>query len=218
MSEINRRDALKTLGAVPLVGMLDWSSPSIERAKKFVDRLHEDDATADADAYSPKFFTAHEWRTVRMLADIVIPKDERSGSATDAKAPEFMDFMLAEKDTSEATKIQMRGGLAWLDTEMRKRFGTDFLSATDANRHAVLDDIAYPKKVTPELRRGSQWFDRFRNNVGAAFFSTAMGWKDLQYIGNVFNPNWNGCPKPALDKLGVSYEEYDASLARRRSS
>jgi gluconate 2-dehydrogenase gamma chain len=218
VSELNRRDALKALGAVPVVGMLDWSSPGIERAKKFVERLHEDDTTTGADAYTPKFFTAHEWRTVRVLADIVIPKDERSGSATDARAPEFMDFMLAEKDTSEATKIQMRGGLAWLDTEMRKRFGTDFLSSTDANRHAVLDDIAYPKKVTPELRRGSQWFDRFRNNVGAAFFSTAMGWKDLQYIGNVFNPNWNGCPKPALDKLGVSYEEYDASLARRRSS
>ncbi|MEP6731070.1 MAG: gluconate 2-dehydrogenase subunit 3 family protein, partial [bacterium] len=98
---MNRRDALKVLGAAPLAGALDWSAPSIDRATKFVAALHDDDALANAADYAPKFFTAHEWRTVRVLADIVIPKDERSGSATDAKAPEFIDFMLMDKETSE---------------------------------------------------------------------------------------------------------------------
>jgi gluconate 2-dehydrogenase gamma chain len=193
---MNRRDALKVFGLAPIAGAIEWSRPSVDRA--------------------PKFFNAHEWKTVRMLSDIVIPKDERSGSATDAKAPEFIDFMLMDKETSEASRVSMRGGLAWLDSEMRKRFDKDFIDSTDANRKQVLDAIAYPKKVIPELRRGAQWFDRFRSNVGSAFFSSAMGWKDLQYMGNVFNPNWNGCPKPATDKLGVSYEEFDASLARSR--
>jgi gluconate 2-dehydrogenase gamma chain len=214
VSDINRRDALKVLGVAPLAGALDWSRPGVERATKFVAELTTE--PTDAADYTPKFFTPHEWRTVRVLADIVIPKDERSGSATDAKAPEFIDFMLMDAETSEGSKVSMRGGLAWLDEEMRKRFGTDFLSSSDANRRAVLDDIAYPKKASPELKRGSQWFDRFRNNVGGAFFSTAIGWQDLKYIGNVFNPNWNGCPKAATDKLGVSYEEFDASLAKSR--
>jgi gluconate 2-dehydrogenase gamma chain len=214
MSDLNRRDALKMLGVTPLAGMLEWKAPSVERATKFIASLGDEDAAA-AD-YTPKFFTAHEFRTVRVLADILIPKDERSGSATDAKAPEFIDFMLADKETSEASKVSMRGGLAWFDAEHQKRFGKDFLSSSDAQRRQVLDDIAYPKKVTPELRRGSQWFDRFRNNVGSAFFSSQMGWKDLQYIGNVFNPNWQGCPPEATRKLGVSYEEFDASLARSR--
>lgn len=216
MSDLNRRDALKVLGVAPLAGMLDWSAPAIERTTRFVAQLHAESLTTESPPYSPKFFTPHEWRTVRVLADIVIPKDERSGSATDAKAPEFMDFMLVDKETSEASKVSMRGGLAWLDAEMRKRFGTDFVSSSDANRRAVLDDIAYPKKVSPELLRGSQWFDRFRNNVGSAFFSSAMGWLDLKYMGNVFDPDWSGCPKPATDKLGVSYEEFDASLAKSR--
>ena len=211
---MNRRDALKVLGVAPLAGALDWSRPSIDRATEFVARLHEE--PADAADYTPKFFTPHEWRTVRVLSDIVIPKDERSGSATDAKAPEFIDFMLMDKETSEGSRVSMRGGLAWLDTEMRKRYGTDFLSSSQPNRRAVLDDIAFPKKANAEFRRGSQWFDRFRNNVGAAFFSSAMGWKDLQYMGNVFNPGWNGCPKAATDKLGVSYEEFDASLTKSR--
>ena len=216
MSDLNRRDALKVLGIVPLTGLLDWSAPSVERTTRMVAALHAEESAVETAAYTPKFFTPHEWRTVRVLADIVIPKDERSGSATDAKAPEFMDFMLVDKETSEVSKVSMRGGLAWLDAEMRKRFGTDFVASSDANRRAVLDDIAYPKKVSPELRRGSQWFDRFRNNVGSVFFSSAMGWLDPKYLGNVFDPDWSGCPKPATDKLGVSYEEFDASLARSR--
>ena len=215
MSDLTRRDALKLLGAVPVIGALDWSAPSVERATRFITRLQADAETAP---YTPKFFTPNEWRTVRLLADIVIPKDERSGSATDAKAPEFVDFMLMDKETGESSRVQMRGGLAWLDNEMRSRFDKDFVSATDAQRKAVLDDIAYPKKAKAEHQRGASWFNRFRSSIGAAFFSSNMGWQDLRYMGNVFNPNWNGCPPAATKKLGVTYEEYDASLARRRNS
>jgi len=213
MTDMSRRDAILALGAAPLAGLADWSAPSRERALKLVHAL-----TADPHAdYTPKFFRAHEWRTVRLLADIIIPRDERSGSATDAKAPEFVDFMLAEKDTSERSRVSMRGGLAWLDVEMRHRFGHDFLSATAAERTAVLDDIAIPKTAKPEFARGAAWFDRFRDNIGSAFFSSAMGWQDLRYMGNVFNPGWKGCPPAALEKLGVSYEEYEASLEKRRN-
>ena len=215
MSDVSRRDALKLFAAAPLVGALDWSAPSLERATRMVARLHEDGEQA---AYKPKFFTAHEWRTVRVLADMIIPKDERSGSATDAKAPEFIDFMLMDKETSESSRVSMRGGLAWLDTEMRHRFTKDFLGASDVQRRAVLDDIAFPKTAKPEFRAGVAWFNRFRSNVGSAFFSSAMGWQDLRYIGNVFNPNWNGCPPDATRKLDVSYEEFDASLARSRKA
>ena len=215
MSDLSRRDALKLLGAVPVVGALDWSAPGIERATRMVARLQEAPQPA---AYKPKFFTPHEWRTVRVLADIIIPADERSGSATDAKAPEFIDFMLAEKDTSESSRVSMRGGLAWLDNETRRRFDKDFYNSSDEQRASVLDDIAYPAKAKPAYAAGVAWFTRFRSNVGSAFFSSAMGWKDLQYIGNVFNPNWDGCPPEATAKLGVSYEEYDASLARSRKA
>ena len=60
---------------------------------------------------APKFFNAHEWATVAMLVDYIIPRDERSGSATDAKVPEYMDFLLAEKDANVNTQIAMHGGL-----------------------------------------------------------------------------------------------------------
>ena len=211
---VTRRSTLKLLGLAPLAAALGWSNGGIERATSYVAGLGEAEEAAPA----LKFFTAHEWPTVRMLADYIIPRDKRSGSATEAKAPEFIDFMMMDETTSDSSRVAMRGGLAWLDNESRQRFGKRFIAATDAQRRQILDDIAWPKKARPEMGAGVAFFTRFRDAVASAFFSSAEGWKDLQYVGNTFVPNWNGCPKPALDKLGVSYEEFDASLAARRKA
>ena len=213
-ASLGRRDALRVMGLAPVFATLGWNVNGVEKAARFVEELP---SLADA-AYVPKFFTAREWRTVRMLADYLIPRDDRSGSATDAKAPEFVDFMLMDAETSDASRLAMRGGLAWLDTECRHRFGTTFVGATDAQRRTVLDAIAWPKKAPPEMSAGVAFFNRFRDSIASGFYSSAMGWKDLQYVGNVFNPNWNGCPEPALKKLGVSYAEYDAALAAQRGT
>jgi hypothetical protein len=56
------------------------------------------------------------------------------------------------------------------------------------------------------MTAGVTFFNRARDMTAAGFFSSAMGWQDIGYIGNVAVPNWQGCPKPALDKLGVSYD------------
>jgi len=205
VSAINRRDAIKALGAAPLVGALDWTSDSVDRAARLVgSRPTAGDAEGTSE--EPKFFTAHEWRTVRVLVDDVIPRDARSGSATDAKVPEFMDFMLADADASPTSRLAMRGGLAWLDTECRRRFAHPYADATVAQRRAILDDIAWPAKARPEMRHGAAFFSRFRDLTASGFFSSAMGYGDLQYQGNTFVPVWTGCPQAALDKLGVSYD------------
>ena len=211
---VSRRDAVRLLGLAPLAATLGTSPGGFARAVRSV---HQAQAPPPAPRpATPKFFTQREWRTVRLLADYVIPRDEHSGSATDAKAPEFVDFMLMDKETSEASRIAMRGGLAWLDLESRRRFQKTFVGATDAQRRQILDDIAWPKKAKPEMSQGVAFFTRFRDAIASGFYSSAMGWKDLRYIGNTANPDWRGCPAPALAKLGVSYEEYEASLADRR--
>jgi hypothetical protein len=197
---MNRRDALKVLGLAPLAASIGVAPAHLERATRAVARLVPPDAPA-----APTFFNAHEWATVRLLADYIIPRDERSGSATDAKVPEFIDFLMSDRDASEGSKIQMRGGLAWLDNECQHRFGKSFVGATDAQRRQLLDDIAWPKKARPELRHGVVFFSRFRDLTASGFFSTRMGWQDVQYKGNVAVPAWNGCPPEALRKLGVSY-------------
>jgi gluconate 2-dehydrogenase gamma chain len=210
MSDMNRRDALKAFAVASTASVLELTPPQLERAIRHMETLAESGQpiteNQQQQAYAPKFFTRREWQLVRMLADYVIPRDARSGSATDAKVPEFMDFLLADKDASETSKNNMRGGLAWLDNESRKRFGRVFVQATDGQRRQILDDIAFPRRAKPEFSHGVAFFSRFRDMTASGFFSSAMGWKDVQYIGNVFNPNWDGCPAAALAKLGVSYD------------
>jgi len=195
--EMNRRSALKILGALPLAAAL----PDIATAEPTTPAAN---ANAPAAPTTAKFFTPHEMATVRVLSDLVIPRDERSGSATDAKVPEFMDYMLHE--ASERTRVEMRGGLAWMDNEARKRFGTDFVHASHAQKTAILDDIAWPKKTPKALSQGAAFFSRFRDYVASGFFSSQMGHQDIHYIGNVFNPNWQGCGDEAMHSLGVSFD------------
>ena len=152
-------------------------------------------------AYKPKFLTAHEWATVVLLADIVIPKDEKSGSATDAGVPEFIDFMMVDRPDGQ---VPMRGGLRWLDAESNTRFGKTFREATDVQRTELLDDIAYPRKAKPEFSHGVAFFSRFRDAVATGFYTSRMGIQDLQYMGNVPNPGWDGCPDNCYTHLGVT--------------
>src|SRR4051812_17161237 len=201
--DMTRRDVLKLAALTPLAGVA--ASPQMERIEKFMASISAPENQQQV--YVPKFFTAKEWRTVRVLADYVIPRDDKSGSATDAKAPEYMDFVLNDELTNENNRIAMRGGLAWLDNECRKRFdGKTFVLATDAQRKEVLDDIAFPRKARPEHSYGVTFFNRFRDMTAAGFYSSKMGWDDLKYMGNVFNPGWNGCGDAANAKLGVSHD------------
>jgi hypothetical protein len=203
MSTMDRRSALKLIGvagAVPLVGAFDWTAEEVVRSAARV-ALHK---AASTDAFAPGFFTPHEWDTVRLLADIVIPADERSVGATEAGVPEFIDFMMVEG--TEARRSAMREGLMWLDEEVRRRHGLDFLTATDQQRRGVLDDVAWPDRTPPQLQRGAQWFTSFRDLTGAGFFSSRVGFEDLRFMGNTVVPEWRGCPEAALRSLGVTYD------------
>ena len=219
---VSRRQALKVLGAVPVAAALGSSAfaqqgqagGQQEPRTPHVGPNQPATATPQPakNASTRKFFTAKEYRTVGVLADDIIPRDARSASATEAGVPAYMDFQLSVKETTDDTRVQMRGGLAWLDTESRSRYGKGYASLSAAQRHAILDDIAYGDKTVPALRPGATFFARFRDMTASGFFSSAIGWKDLRYEGNVFNPEWKGCPQAALDKLGVSYAVMDGRV------
>jgi len=190
------------VGAAPAAAALVWTPAEAAQAHTHAQQARAA-ATKQSKPYKPKFFTAHEYATVAVLVDLIIPKDERSGSATDAGVPEFMDFMLGD-DPDLQTPI--RGGLAWLDHECDDRYGKTFVACGDAERAAVLDDIAWPKRAKPELAAGVAFFNRFRDLTASGFFSSKLGVQDLRYIGNTFVSEWKGCPPEALAKLGVNYD------------
>jgi hypothetical protein len=244
MKTISRRAALQILGAAPAAAAMVWTPLEAEQAHEHAAQAR---AKTPAARFKPKFFTAHEYATVGVLVDLIIPRDERSGSATDAGVPEFMDFMMVDQPQR---KVAMRGGLALIDRLAIDRSGKRFLECTDPQRRALLDEIAYtraeaPRSATvsaepgaarsaaalaerdparstpPPEREGSPratasadaglpqaiaFFSSFRDLTASGFWSSRIGVADLQYQGNVFVPEWVGCPDAALHKLGVSYD------------
>jgi hypothetical protein len=197
---MDRRSALKAAVAAPVAIAAVTHAEAASAANRVIEAL--DVAARDNAPFVPKFFKPHEWATVRVLVDMIIPRDSHSGSATEAGVPEFMDFIAMDEPNRQ---VPLRGGLAWLDNESRRRFNKTFILATVAQRRQILDDIAWPAKATPEMRRGATFFSSFRDFTASGFYSSRIGIDDLRYIGNTFNPNWNGCPTEALQRFGVSY-------------
>jgi gluconate 2-dehydrogenase gamma chain len=198
--DTNRRTMLRLLAAAPAAAGFVWTEAEAQQAHTHA-QAAQTAATKSGVAFKPKFFTAHEWATVRMLVDIIIPRDERSGSATEAGVPEFMDFMMNDQPSRQTA---MRGGLAWLDRECVSRYDKMFVDCTSADRTKVLDEIAWPQKAAAGLSHGVAFFNAFRDLTASGFWTSRMGIKDLDYQGNVFVPEWKGCPDDILKKLGVS--------------
>ena len=213
MAEIDRRSALRLIGGAPLAGFALGAAATETAHAHALTALA---AGAKGAVYKPRFFGPHEWKTVRLLVDLIIPKDARSGSATEAGVPEFMDFVMTdpaeEARSREWRQTSMRGGLAWIDTECRERFGQDFVSCTDAQRTQLLDEIAYDKGEEGDgrldeygripMRHGTAFFASFRDLTASGFWSSKMGIEDLGYQGN--RPAvWEGPPAEVLRKLGL---------------
>jgi hypothetical protein len=205
---MNRRDSLKALG----LGTL--SATLLLEACKTPDK-NTPEAASDAAAGTPgrqpaevererklladKYFTEHEMATITILADIIIPKDDKSGSASDAKVPEFIEFIV--KDIPDH-QLPMRGGLRWLDVQSLNRYGKTFVASSSAQQIELVDLIAYPEKAKPEMQQGVAFFNRMRDLTATGFFTTEIGVKDLGFAGN--SPNkWVGVPADVLKQYGM---------------
>jgi hypothetical protein len=152
-----------------------------------------------------KFFTAHEMATITILADIIIPKDAISGSASDAKVPDFIEFIVKDMP---AHQIPMKGGLRWLDMQCLKRYEKEFKDCTSQQQIELVDLIAYPEKAkkTKELTQGVAFFSLMRNLTATGFYTSEIGVKDIGYAGNKVN-QWNGVPDDVLKQYNLAYTE-----------
>jgi hypothetical protein len=190
MSEVTRRDVLYQIGAgVTLAGNV-----SAQTAQ------HAHTAVAEAKAkgpYKPQALTKSEFATVRRLADLIIPADKKSKGAVEAGAPEFIDFLCGRNAEMKAIYT---GGAAWLDAEMKRRYGAEFRHARPEQQTAMLDLIAYKKNASPELNAGIRFFDWVRNMVADAFYTSKIGWDDLGFMGNGAMAEFK-VPQEALDYI-----------------
>jgi len=207
---MDRRKYLKTLavssvGAVTLLKSCD-TAPKQEVAdaeQKFTIDRTVAELAREKQLQSEKFFDDHEMKTITILSDIIIPKDEASGSASDAGVPAFIEF-IAKDQTRYQTPL--RGGIKWLDIQSLKRFNSDFASASKEQQIQIVDDIAFPEKAKPEFQQGVSFFNTVRDLTACGFFTSEIGIKDLGYVGN--RPNqWDGVPEDVLAQYGVKYDE-----------
>ena len=207
---MDRRKYLKTL-AVGTVGTL--SVGSLIDSCKGEDKVKEiaaptiDRTPAELEYYNKlmadRFFDDHEMKTIALLADIIIPKDATSGSATDAKVPDFIEFIVKDKPNYQTP---MRGGLKWLDLHCMKKFNNSFVDCNSSQQIDMVDEIAFPEKAKPEMQQGVAFFNLMRDLTATGFFTSKIGIEDLGYVGN--RPNqWDGVPQDVLAQYGVKYDE-----------
>ena len=193
-----RRDILKLMTSVPaaaLVSVAPFASGVAQAAPQ-----QSPEGTGQGSDH-PRALNDHEWKMIRILSDMIIPADERSGSATRAGVPEFIDSWL---DLKRGTLLdQIRGGLTWLDMQCNRAFHYNFADCSTARQKQILDRIAYPEKAAPEDASAVAFFNALRDLVVSGFFTSQVGIRDLPYVGNEPQEKWDGCPAPVLARLGV---------------
>lgn len=210
---MDRRKYLKTLGitavsaGVVAEACTDKKEPEAKAAtgeKKFnINRMEEEKVYEQSLIDAPTFFSPEEFTTITVLADIIIPKDEVSGSASDAKVADFIEFIVKD---DPGFQVPMRGGLRWLDMHCLNHYEKAFKDCSPQQQIEVVDQIAYPEKAKPGMSAGVSFFNLMRNLTATGFYSTEMGWKDIGYVGNRAN-QWNGVPEDVQKQYGLAYSE-----------
>jgi hypothetical protein len=209
---MDRRKYLKTLalGTVSAGALLQQScapgapaeTDAATAATPTIDRTPEELAY-HKQLMSETFFDDHEMKTITVLADIIIPKDDVSGSASEAEVPAFIEFIAKDMPHHQ---VPLRGGLKWLDLQCMRSYNNSFVDCNSTQQIEMIDQIAFPEQARPEMGQGVAFFDLMRDLTATGFFTSKIGIKDLGYAGN--QPNqWDGVPQDVLDQYGLKYDE-----------
>ena len=204
---MNRRESLKAIGISTLAtaALLEAcdTKPKNDAVSKQPDKARPDrlpeEIEREKKLQEDTFFTPHELTTITILGDIIIPRDERSGSASDAKVPEFIEFIVKDKPEHQ---VPLRGGLRWLDQQCFRRFDRAFSDCDQKQQIEMIEEIAYPETAKPIMGPGVAFFDRMRSLTATGFFTSKAGIEDLGYLGN--RPNkWEGVPEDIIRQYGL---------------
>ena len=189
-NSVTRRDILKTLTAGVVAGSVLRVIPAqaAEYAHKMIQAEH-----AASGTYKPKYFSAHQYKTLQALCQTIIPADDHGGGAIEAGAPEFIDLITSENKDLQLT---LGGGIMWLDSACADRYGKVYLESTAPQQKEILDLIAYSKNAEKDagLSQGVEFFAFLREMTADGFFTSEIGIKYLGYVGNTYLLSFPGCP------------------------
>ena len=212
---MNRRETLKSLFLAPLAGTVIASNGCGTIASNNASRITwarlpteysygrtDAEKLTDQRLFAETYFREHELVTIAVLCDIILPNNHPNGGALDAGLPDFVEFMVKDR---EQYKLPVRGGIAWLDSYSIENFGPDFINISESQRLSICNEIAYPDNQASELQAGISFFSLMRDLTLTGYYTTELGFRDLDYMGNTPNV-WDGVPETVLRRHGKSYD------------
>jgi len=207
---INRRDALQWIGAATAaIPILERDAATAERpdarTKSGVAKGYGPDpdmirSYAPGDLW-PLTFSDAQRRLVASLCDIIMPADETSPSASSLGVHDFVDEWISSPYPGQKSdRTIILKGLTWLDEEAARRDSKGFVSLPETEQLAICQELARNAKSDSRRFPGS-FFYRLRNLVAGGYYTTPAGMKDIGYLGNVPQTEWNGPPPEALRRI-----------------
>lgn len=152
----------------------------------------------------PLTLSAPQRQLAGNLADIIIPADADSPSASAVGVVDFIDeWVSAPYPAHLRDRTILLDGFAWLDAESTRRSGKGFSDLDDSGRLGICDAICSESRAAAEHRGAAQFFALYRDLTAGGFYSTPVGRKDLNYIGNVPLTRFDGPPPELLKALGL---------------
>ena len=213
---VDRRHALKVMAIAAATPALVSCKPGEEASEILMTPASASNPKARGDAWDPdlltptvpweRSLTSDELQSLAVLCDVIIPADERSQSASQLGAHDFIDeWVSAPYEANQSDKIVLREGLVWLDSEAARRFGegTRFRQLTPDQHIEICDEICYLPNTDSGLEAAALFFDKVRDLTSTAFWTTPEGMEDLQYVGNVPLPRWEPPPPEVLRHIGL---------------
>src|SRR5262249_20165099 len=182
-----RREALKGLGlgviaSLPVLGSTAAAQNHIQ---------HKTPAkAAAAPASALKFFTEAENRTVIELTERIIPTDDNSPGAKEARVSEYIDSVLSI--ANEKTKQEWRDGIAAINKMSRDKFSKEFAEASEAQQIELLTAISKNEKSPQTVEE--RFFRTVKNATIDGYYTSEIGiHKELKYRGNTYLKEFKGC-------------------------
>jgi hypothetical protein len=176
---VTRRSALKAFGTV---AALPWLSDDGLLAFARIQEAHA--------APQPKVLTSAQFQTLEALVELIIPTDDRSPGAKQARVADYIDLLLSESEP-ELTLLWI-GGLAALDGEASARFKAPFVRLTAAQSDAILDDISRNERAPRSALE--QFFGMVKQATIRGYYTSEIGiHQELRYKGNRFLREFVGC-------------------------
>lgn len=180
--EMDRRTTLILLGAGVLASRLDAAQHHLHGLKK------------DPGAYKLQFFTEAENALIDRAAEMILPADDHSPGAHEARASYYIDLVVAH--SREATQRQWRERLRAFDLLARDQHGKPFTELGGPEQAAVMHSAAAGEKrpATP----AEHFFADMKSMTLKAYYSSELGLlRELGYKGNQARASFPGCQHPA---------------------